>query len=126
MKPEQLLWQLVRPHVPGHVDRVENAVGVGMPDVHTTYRKRSIWIELKVAKWTGQPVIELMEPSQRVWHVKCTNHGGVVLVLVREGDALHIYQAILWKATECAYLCRWSGLKPWDWYQFSSIFSGAL
>lgn len=120
MKPEQLLWQLVKPYIPGHRERIENAVGVGMPDVHWTYNGQSNWMELKVAKTPEQTVEELLEPSQRVWHKKNLSEDGRVYVLVRYGPKITLFKAM--RSMEGVhYVSIFAQTKPWSWLHFEEI-----
>lgn len=120
MKPEQLLWQLIKPFIPGHAERIENAVGVGMPDVHWTYDGKSNWLELKVATLPTQTVEDLLEPSQKVWHKKNVVEGGRVFVALRYGPKITLFRAIRTMAG-VQYTEVFSQTKPWSWQHFEEI-----
>ena len=47
---EKELWQLIRRNVPGHLLRIENLIGAGIPDSHLTHKGRQVWLELKIGK----------------------------------------------------------------------------
>ena len=121
MKPEQHLWQLIRPFIPGHAERVENVVGVGMPDVHWTYENKSSWLELKVAKVPNQPLSELLEPSQNVWHRRNTEQGGRVFVLLRDGATLKLFRGLPASPKGVNYATVFSMTKPWNWQHFEEV-----
>lgn len=124
MKPEQALWALVKPYFPGHVMRIENAAGVGAPDVHFCHDATSVWVELKVDQHNkGLTVLELLRPEQKVWHYKHVIHRGKVYVLVRAGMTLTLYKATWPNANSiaCNYVVVWSGTKPWQWEVFEAI-----
>lgn len=120
MKPEQLLWQLVKPFIPGHVERVENAASVGTPDVHFCFNGHASWLELKVAKKRGQEPKDMLDPEQKVWHVKHTGERGRVLVLVRDDMKLTLYRAVYESRIACHYTVVWTGIKPWNWFTFEA------
>lgn len=69
-----------------HACRVENESGSGMSDVNACRNGVERWIELKVVhgNWVH------FRNSQRSWIVKRTAAGGVVWILVRDGDAIFI------------------------------------
>lgn len=75
-KPEQLLWDAMKRHAPASLwlQRVENVVGDGMPDVYVGCSGK--WVELKVAKRIPiKPTTPLlgrggMRTSQINWHLK--------------------------------------------------------
>lgn len=96
-KPEQALWHWLRGRMTGGVflERVENRVNVGTPDVYIAARELSGggWIELKVLKqrlWslpeviTEGPVITgentcgsvVVRPAQVSWHERHAATGG--------------------------------------------------
>ena len=47
---EKELWQLIKRNVPGHLIRIENLVGAGVPDLHLTHKGKTVWLELKIGK----------------------------------------------------------------------------
>ncbi len=60
---ESSFWRLVKEHLPGEAQRIENSAGTGQPDVLWCDSGHEIWIELKVAKGNRITV----RPSQRQW-----------------------------------------------------------
>lgn len=124
MKPEQLLWALVKPYFPGHCQRIENAAGVGAPDVNFCYNASEVWVELKVDTLNKNiPVIELLRPEQKVWHYKHVINLGKVYVLVRAGMRLTLYKTTgpSKNSVTCNYVSVWSETKPWRWETFEAI-----
>lgn len=73
---EQRLWDAMRRHVPGTLwlQRIENAVGEGMPDVYVGRSGR--WVELKAAaRIPVRPTTPLLgkdglRQSQINWHMR--------------------------------------------------------
>jgi hypothetical protein len=53
-----------------HWSRIENSVGVGMPDLHGCWKGKELWFELKIHG--GAPT----RPSQNVWHLRRKRAGG--------------------------------------------------
>lgn len=45
---EQAFSKWLRSKLPGHVCRVENTIGSGMPDINWCYEGKEIWIETKM------------------------------------------------------------------------------
>ena len=124
MKPEQLLWALVKPYFPGHVERMENAAAVGTPDVHFCYNASEVWVELKVDILNKNlSILELLRPEQKVWHYKHVINLGKAYVLIRAGSKLTLYKAT-WpsqNSVACNYVSVWSDSKPWRWEVFEAI-----
>lgn len=88
--PEQRLWDKLRKAAAGrvHMERVENLVGVGRPDVDTLVNGRFVPIELKaVAQWPAKastPVLgrKGVTQQQANWHLNWRIWGGTSLVVV--------------------------------------------
>lgn len=88
-KPEQRLADRVRRNI-GHrvlIERVENVVGIGMPDALILANKRVTWAEHKVADWPQRMSrrIQFKHPptiEQRNWHMRWTRKGGQSLFLI--------------------------------------------
>lgn len=81
---EQRLWDAMKRNAPKGIwlQRIENAVGVGIPDVLTVGRKRGVdvWIELKAPIAPKKKSTRLMggdgaRPSQISWHLKAAVYG---------------------------------------------------
>lgn len=94
-KAEQLLWDSFKRNAPSQLDlqRVENLVGDGMPDVYVGYSGK--WVELKapptIPVRPGTPLLGThsgLRQSQINWHLKhCWN--GIAprsYILVRTSD----------------------------------------
>lgn len=89
MRPEAAFWQQCRDKIPGHVTRVENAAGNGMPDINVVAFGKEYWIELKIAKPCGRV---LVRKEQRVWMKYHLANGGKVVVLAKHGDSYYVFQ----------------------------------
>jgi hypothetical protein len=124
MKPEQALWQLIKPYVPGHRERVENAAMVGGPDVNYCFNGKETWIELKVAKTENQDVLDLLRPEQKIWHLKRVIQGGKVFVLIRYRNKLVLLRAMNGGKSVCNYTTSIVLEMPWRWETFQAILKG--
>ena len=85
------LWTLIRQNIRGHCQRVENAVGLGTPDVNCCYETFEVWIELKIVK--GKQLY--FEWTQIAW-IKQRTHDkimGRVLVMARDKDDIIAFNA---------------------------------
>lgn len=120
MKPEQALWKLIKPHVPGHAERIENAAATGTPDVNFCIHSKDRWIENKVHKtkkfdWDLDHLKELRS-EQKVWHGERFKQGGTVFLLTRHADSLFL--------AVCHGYCKYTLLtcfgKPYNWSFFTS------
>jgi len=96
-KPEQRLYDTMKTHCADGVrlERVENAVNTGMPDVHCIRRGVTVWIELKVVHRPARlstPLIKsaTMRRDQVAWHLSYTRAGGRSAILVRD-DRRQLY-----------------------------------
>ena len=80
MSPEQRLWKQVKKELPSksHTTRIENTVGVGIPDSHIAYNGSAFWLELKIAKANR---IDL-RPAQIAWNYEYSLAGGKNFFLV--------------------------------------------
>lgn len=113
---EKRLWQLVKSHLPGTAERIENVVGAGVPDVSAAAAGRDYWVELKVCRTKkAKSPDELCEPLQLRWHTRRRQHGSSVFVLIRTGDLLQ-----LWHHIEDDYVLVWAGSKPYKWELFKT------
>ena len=82
-KREVAFWNLVKSHLPGDVERVENMAGTGTPDVDAAWF-RDYGVELKAQPDKEDADIEkLLEPSQRVWMRRRCPQGTLVFIIVR-------------------------------------------
>jgi hypothetical protein len=107
------------------LERVENSVARGTPDVAYTIRGASGWIELKSLR-PGSQVVGL-RPTQVVWLRACSRAGGRGWVLARRGDAIRIWSGedvstldeVGWR------LCpRVEMNKPWRWAKLVEVLRG--
>lgn len=93
--PEQRLWDAMKGAAPSDfwLQRVENVVTDGMPDVHgaATLNNQS-WIELKAPRRPKRATTPLMgnkeglRPSQINWHVKAHSLAMRSYVLIRDDE----------------------------------------
>lgn len=89
-KNEQKLWDSMRRNQPKGwwLQRIENVVTDGMPDVHATYRGTEAWIELKAAKSPARESTPLLRGAIRIgqknWHELCYQSGGASFILTRD------------------------------------------
>jgi len=89
---EQKLWDTFKRNCGKEFDleRVENLVSDGMPDVYS--RETGAWIELKaptVPKRATTPLLgdsEGLRVSQKNWALNATNRGRTVFVLIRDSE----------------------------------------
>lgn len=86
---ERDLWHTLRERMKtfGHFDRIENMVGVGMPDVTYAVQGAEGFIELKWrARWPRTPAdvvtLDHFTPQQRIWIKQRRKAGGRVYVLL--------------------------------------------
>lgn len=64
--PERDFYNYIRPHIPGHVQRVENSAGSGMPDVNVGYEGGEVWVELKATELNRV----LLRKEQYAWSMR--------------------------------------------------------
>lgn len=105
---ESQFWALVKDKLPGHVERVENALTRGTPDVNMCANGIEVWLELKVLDTKGHCELR---PEQLLWHRKRQEAGGKVFVLARNEDTLKLYQV----SRQMDLFELWSCAKPFDW-----------
>lgn len=130
MTPEQKLWQLVKPHIPGHVNRVENSMGTGMPDVEFCYKGRQYWLENKVdlgvvigPNRLGDCIRlneenrgpKFVRESQYIWHSQRVKQGGNVFILSRDKDRLMLLRCVDLRV----YIITYVDHKAWNWSKFT-------
>jgi hypothetical protein len=91
---ERDFWNLIREKLPGEVERVENAVNSGMPDISCAYEK-DYWIELKAVDGNNQTSpLTLLRPSQIIWHKKRGRQGSIIFVFVKYNDRIVMYRYV--------------------------------
>lgn len=105
---ESQFWALVKGHLPGHAERVENALTRGTPDVNLCHEGYELWLELKVLDAKG---VCTLRPEQYLWHRKRQESGGHVFVLARNENVLKILQ--VQRDMELSEI--WSCVKPFNW-----------
>lgn len=105
---ESQFWALVKGHLPGHAERVENALTRGTPDVNMCYDSTELWLELKILDAKGSCQLR---PEQFLWHRKRQEQGGRVFVLARNENVLKILQ--VQRDMELSEV--WSCVKPFNW-----------
>lgn len=111
---ESQFWALVKGHLPGHAERVENALTRGTPDVNLCHEGADLWLELKVLDAKGKCTLR---PEQYLWHRKRQEAGGRVFVLARNESVLKILQ--VQRDMELSEI--WSCSKPFDWDNMNSL-----
>lgn len=95
--PESVLWSWFKsglPQVgrPYHVERIENSVGSGRPDVEGCVGGVIVNIELKVAhhiRKDGTFSLPHLTNTQAYWHHRRSEAGGISWFLIRAGDGAH-------------------------------------
>lgn len=99
MKPEARLWQAIKNKLAlprDRMDRIENSLGSGYPDVNATIDAEDIWIELKAPAEPARPTTPLMMAngnhrlleSQINWFCRQRQAGGIAFILVRTNKRL--------------------------------------
>lgn len=93
--PEQRLWDRIHRNIARqvHIERVENAVGVGLPDTLIIHKGRVSWAEHKVAELPVRPTSRLqwkhpLTPEQCNWHLVWAQKGGISWIVVGIETAL--------------------------------------
>lgn len=111
---ESQFWALVKGHLPGHVERVENALTRGTPDVNMCHDSTELWLELKILDAKGNCQLR---PEQYLWHRKRQEHGGRVFVLARNENILKVYQV----QRDMELYEIWTCSKPFDWSNMNQL-----
>ena len=83
---EAELWKLLKKNVPGHMVRIENLVGRGVPDVHACHRGKTLWLELKIGKGNNVQ----FQNTQIAFFNEAKKHGANCKVLMRKNDLLYL------------------------------------
>ena len=100
--PEQRLWDRLRKAAPNrvHMERIENMVGVGRPDVDTLVKGNFIPIELKyVHAWPVRaktPVLgeDGLSRAQKNWHLNWKNWGGTSIIVIGVADETFAFNGV--------------------------------
>jgi hypothetical protein len=87
---EKLFWQWLHENLPGHHQRIENAIDRGTPDANICYGGKDIWLELKCAPFSNVQ----MSSEQRVWAMRRVINGGNVILLSRWEKQIAVW---MWK-----------------------------
>ena len=111
---ESQFWALVKGKLLGDVERVENALTRGTPDVNGCYEGHEYWLELKVLDAKNKCELR---PEQYLWHRKRQEHGGRVFVLARNEEVIKLYQ--VQRSMELFEL--WNCSKPFDWNMMNQL-----
>lgn len=111
MRPEQAFYQLLRPHLPGLPERIENAAGAGTPDFHCIYSGLVYWVECKTPRTKKWELLKLLEPSQIAWYKRYALSGGTVFFVVKDISGIHLFSSLTNKIGFYP--------KPYDWSAFS-------
>ena len=92
-KKEQKLWDVMKRKAPktAWLQRVENIVAEGMPDVHVSGPESECWVELKAVtlpKRASTRVLgsEGLRPSQINWHLKAGTKAITSYILIRDNE----------------------------------------
>ena len=111
---ESQFWALVKGKLLGDVERVENALTRGTPDVNGCFEGHEYWLELKVLDAKNKCELR---PEQYLWHRKRQENGGRVFVLARNEDVIKLYQ--VQRSMELFEL--WNCSKPFDWNMMNQL-----
>ena len=83
---EHTFWALLRASLDLNMDRVENKVMKGMPDVHFIKDGVSGWLELKFLKgWPRKRMPVGLKLNQVMWLDEYAKNGGRCWILIRIG-----------------------------------------
>lgn len=105
--PEQRLWDTMRNNKPPGIvlERVENVVGVGTPDVYVQAMNRATWVELKAPNAPKRESTRVMgdeglRQEQKNWHIRASRLGLPTYVLIRERRAKRLWLLEGWHADD--------------------------
>lgn len=111
---ESQFWALVKDKLLGDVERVENALTRGTPDVNGCFESHEYWLELKVLDDKGRCELR---PEQYLWHRKRQEHGGRVFVLARNESLLKLCQV----QRNMEMFEIWQCTKPFQWNNMNQL-----
>jgi hypothetical protein len=110
-KPEQKLWDVMKRVAPktAWLQRVENIVAEGMPDVYVAGPETECWVELKAVTRPKRSTTRLLgneglRPSQINWHLKAATKSIASYILIRD-DEKNLY---LIEGKHAASINEWS------------------
>ena len=90
---EGKFWDIIKNRLLlDHLERIENKLGSGMPDVHTFHKGLTVWIELKSeAKYPSKIAFQKGQP---IWLTNYWRTGGTALVALRslEDDMIFFWR----------------------------------
>ena len=89
LQPEAQFWKTLKKNLPKNwfVNRIENRIGGGVPDVYICIDGYSIWLELKVTKTHRVSV----SPHQIAWHYSLSQSKGTSFYLVKALSSSNLY-----------------------------------
>jgi len=89
LQPEAQFWKTLKKNLPKNwfVNRIENRIGGGVPDVYICIDGYSIWLELKVTKSHRVSV----SPHQIAWHYSLSQSKGESFFLVKALPSSTLY-----------------------------------
>lgn len=139
--PEQRLWSRARVNLAAHkvwMERVENLVSVGTPDVHGVARGRAFWMENKaVDAAPARATTALLRRDRNLsreqinWHVDYTRMGGNSFVLIGVGshEAFLLPGALAPKINDMTYTAVTVAAcarvaRPADWEHVARMLGG--
>jgi hypothetical protein len=114
---ESQFWALIKGKLPGHVERMENAIAKGTPDVNLCFEGRELWIELKVLEANGNFKKGDPSPEQLIWHMKRQIEGGRCFVLGRNEKVMKLCQV----QRDRGVFELWTCNKPFNWPTFLTV-----
>ena len=89
LQPEAQFWNTLKKNLPKNwfVNRIENRIGGGVPDVYICIDGKSLWLELKVTKTHRVSV----SPHQIAWHYSLSQSKGISFYLVKTLSSSNLY-----------------------------------
>ena len=107
MAGEAKFWGRMRDHLSiDRLERVENRVGPGMPDVFFMHRGRCGWIELKAEVKTPSKIA--YERGQSLWLADYWRQGGTAFtaLFIRQSD-----EVFFWRGCDAPEIEKSGGIK---------------
>ena len=110
--PEQKLYDRFRAHSIGrlHLERIENVVGAGIPDIHASNGVMEMWIELKqIDSFPVRPTTLVLDQcirsTQKAWMNHWTSRGCTAFVLVKIDSEYYLVNgAKCWELTNEVFI----------------------
>ena len=117
-KNEAELYTLIKSHLPGDFERVENFASVGTPDISGAWG-RDYFVELKAQPLLADADMEkLLEKSQRVWLARRCPQGTLTFIIVRFSNRIIISKATADSMVPLASIKKRKN--KWDWPHFEA------